>query len=216
MQTGDETTTVEGKPAIPASQQIEEAYLDCLLSGMEQISATPVIVAGGEEENNLPCNMQMDAQLDTRLNTADSFQCRLLHSCGINIAVPLDEVSQIIDIPENMEINNRLTSLCYGTFEWQNKQIFILRMPLIIFEHSDGMQHVSENEQKIMLLKNKNIAFMCNEIPGIVRVNPREVTWRDSNSRRLWLAGMMAEQGYAILDPEGLLQLMMNWGKKHD
>ncbi len=212
MPLNNETAAVEEKPAIPAAQRIEEDYLDCLLSEMEQVPADSVVAVDKVEENN----RQSDPQLNTQLNTTDSFQCRLLHSCGITIAVPLDDISQLIEIPEDLEINNRLASLCYGTLEWENKQIFILRMPLIIFDNTDEAQKAPEDEQKIIVLKNKNIAFMCNEIPGTVSVNPREVLWRDSNSRRLWMAGMATKQGYAILDAQGLLQLMINRGKKHD
>ncbi len=212
MLLNNETAAVAEKPAIPAAQRIEEDYLDCLLSEVEQMPTDSVVAADAAEENNLQCK----PLLNTQLNTTDSFQCRLLHSCGITIAVPLDDMSQFIEIPDDLEINNRLASLCYGKFEWQNKQIFVLRMPLIIFDNTDEARKIPENEQKIIVLKNKNIAFMCNEIPGTVNVNPREVLWRDSNSRRLWMAGMVTKQGYAILDAEGLLQLMINGGKKHD
>jgi len=129
---------------------------------------------------------------------------------GLKLAVPLADLEEIIDVPDSFEINNKVNKLCYAKFQWQKQFIFVLNIHKIFFP--DNLKNIvapTGKEQKIVLLKHKNIAFMCDEVLETVSLNPENVNWRSEISKRKWLAGTVKKQGFSVLNVQGLVSSVM-------
>ncbi len=196
-------------------RQVEEAYLDCLLDDV--CASAPAVEINPEQLDVMNKNTALEADL---LQQADfsvginglaglnkPFVCQLVKVAGLKLAIPLIFFSRIIAVPDNFKINNQKDTLCFAKFNWQQQKIFVLRLESILFPQRENVTEVTLAARcKIIIFKDKNFSFICDEELKTVTVEPGDVTWRNAESKRLWLAGTVKKAGFSVLDVQGLLQ----------
>ena len=209
-------------------QQLEEAYLDCLLGcdecdekeNNEQLDVTEnkIEVMSGQ---TCPAEVLEEREQDMEVaqpevprrvsmqelsSSAAPFVCQLIRVAGITFAMPLAGFNRIIDVPDTIAVNENTASFCYGKIDWQGENVFVLALNRMMLATA-GVRADSKEPvpAKIVLLEDKGCAFFCEEVLETVTVMPEKVNWRDSEGSRLWLAGMEKESGYAILDVTGIV-----------
>jgi len=139
------------------------------------------------------------------LSVSAPFVCQLMLIAGVKFAVPLANFSRVIAVPENMEVNSNVASACLGKFEWQDKPMFLLALKQIMQPANTTQNGNLNKSDKIVLIEKDNFGFVCNQMLETVTISPEDVLWRDESSQRYWLAGMVKEAGFAILDVKGIL-----------
>ena len=59
-----------------------------------------------------------------------------------------------------------------------------------------------ERISKVVLIDESIWGLACDDILGVVTLDPRDVRWRKDRAQRPWLAGTLIEQMSAIIDGE--------------
>ena len=140
------------------------------------------------------------------LSVSAPFVCQLMLIAGVRFAVPLANFSRVIAMPENVKVNSNAASACLGKFEWQDKSMFLLALKQIMQPANTTQNNALNETDKIVLVEKDNFGFVCNQMLETVTISPEDVLWRDESSQRYWLAGMVKEAGFAILDVKGILR----------
>jgi len=140
------------------------------------------------------------------LSISAPFVCQLMLIAGVKFAVPLANFSRVIAVPKNVEVNSNVASACLGKFEWQDKPMFLLALKQIMQPFNTAKNGCLNESDKIVLVEKDNFGFVCNQMLETVTISPEDVLWRDEFSQRYWLAGMVKEAGFAILDVKGILR----------
>ncbi len=146
--------------------------------------------------------------IDELRNSNTPFVCQLIRLRGVRFALPLSGYSRVVAVPDDIEINSNTESCCCAKFKWQDKNAFLIAMEKIVFPESminiDKILE-ADTKKRIVLLEEDNVGFLCDEVLETVSVKPDDVTWRDSASNRMWLGGLVKQDGFAILDLKGML-----------
>jgi purine-binding chemotaxis protein CheW len=65
------------------------------------------------------------------------------------------------------------------------------------------------NYRFVIHLNNSDWGLACDNVAHSFTLNPQQVRWRTSRSRRPWLAGTVIEQMCALLDVESMANLLV-------
>jgi len=144
------------------------------------------------------------------LSASAPFVCQLMLIAGVKFAVPLANFSRVIAVPDNIKLNSNAASACFGKFEWQGQSMFLLALKRIMQPDKTAQDTVLNASDKIVLIEQGDFGFVCNQMMETVTISPEDVLWRDESSQRYWLAGMVKEAGFAILDVKGILHSATN------
>ncbi len=189
------------------SQQIEEAYLDCLL-----------------ESDTKDLSEVADGYTAKKNETERTYDYRQVCVAGLKLALPLSESIQIISMPTSLVINNQPENICMAKFEWKKQKYFVINIEKILFSFnteysaSPGIDKKNIQHKKMVLLENKNMAFLCDQQLQQVSIDKQAITWRGQEGKYQWLAGTAKKQGISILDIQGLIKGVMKLfeGVKND
>ncbi|NOX26682.1 MAG: chemotaxis protein CheW [Gammaproteobacteria bacterium] len=73
-----------------------------------------------------------------------------------------------------------------------------------------------ERISKVVLIDESIWGLACDDILGVVTLDPRDVRWRTDRARRPWLAGTLIEQMSAIIDGEQFAVTLLQGEKNED
>lgn len=138
------------------------------------------------------------------------FACQLISVAGLRLALPLSSFSQILPWPENIVPAINAKSRLIGHMHHRTSVLDIVDLSGIIMNRESGELTQNGNNQysSVILLQGGNTCLPCDEVIDVVTVNPDKVCWRNTGSQRIWLAGTIKNEGYALLDVEGIMRLL--------
>ncbi len=73
-----------------------------------------------------------------------------------------------------------------------------------------------ERISKVVLIDESTWGLACDDILGVVTLDPRDVRWRTDRAQRPWLAGTLIEQMSAIIDGEQFAVTLLQGEKNED
>lgn len=203
---------------------VEEAYLDDLLHPISnselQISDVLLDMQDNNAQSLTSEEEQVDNEAEVRVDTTDNnqasinqdipFACQLIVLDGLKLAVPLSAFKQVI--PWSGELIKLAEPRPWIKGQMRNGQQLLDIVDLSALMHNRQTQPDIDNQndkfKSVLLLLGQTICLPCEDVFEIVTVEPDSVCWRSSNSQRLWLAGTVKQEGYAILDIDGIIQLL--------
>ena len=219
-----------------AQQSIEENYLDCLLQPMEGFSSQeqeqpiskqsssvvvtaepepePVVVTAEPEPE--PVNVQQETEehlepfiIDYSYDREIPFACQLFSLAGLKLAIPLSSFSLVFDKPTIEPSASQLWLL--DRIQHNNNQLDLIDLGGLMFNrpyHDASHAAARYSYNNIILLPDGKTSLPCEAVLDIVTINPEKVCWRSLDSQRVWLAGTLKEEGYVLLDLDGIMQLI--------
>jgi len=171
--------------------------------------------------NMLNVNCLDTAEHETRPEIIDfnapyknaEIECNIFNIAGLNIAVPVSNISsvlhqQIIVLNDN---NSSPSGICTGKIDHNKQVVDVIDLVNLVMSGANDFEPTAKSEQDladIVLLKGCSLGFIYNgEIKNQTILN-EQVCWRDTASERVWLAGTVAQMGLALLDVEGVVNLL--------
>lgn len=187
----------------PLTQQIEKDYISNMLGIAEQEASPQTSTADVSHE---------PVDFNAPYKQAD-FECQIFDIVGLNIAVASDSISEIINQQQILQNQSEQlnTNLFVGTINTGNKTINVIDLEYLVMNGIGERDKIGEYPHglaDIVLLKGSNAAFIGNQLAGSKTISKQHVHWRDEKSERIWLAGTVAKMGLALLDIEGLINLL--------
>lgn len=129
---------------------------------------------------------------------------QVVQVAGMKLAVANEEADVLDALPADFTLNNRLGSLCLGSYTGERGKVFVLNIEQLIRGQS-VMPDWENPGLALLAFRRYPLAMPCDAVLGKQPVDPQAVTWRGENSARRWLAGTLKEQGLALLDIDGLM-----------
>lgn len=151
-------------------------------------------------------------------NRTESFQILLFNTAGLNLAVPLIELSGVLEWPDKITQMPGHADFYLGLVQHLGKQIPIIDLAEIIFP-ADKLANLATEKRlqsirKIVLIDNAKWGLACDDVQQIITIEPEQVRWRVKRHTRRWLAGTVIDHMCALLDSTQLAGLLQD-GYEH-
>ena len=213
-----------------SQQQVEEAYLDDLLNTgavhNDQVETELPDVSSEANRAAVSCQPSPEAvsqPVETQSGNMDAvtpgnalreesvpFACQLIVLAGLRLAIPLSGFTRVLPWPDRLLSAEKPQTWRLGEMQYGDRRLDIINMAGLIFnrqQQSAPDESTEYSYTSLVLLQDGQTCLPCDEVGDMVTIDPAGVRWRSSDSERLWLAGTIRQEGYALLDLDGIMQL---------
>lgn len=129
---------------------------------------------------------------------AHPLTCFVFSIAGLKLAVLLDRVAAILDYTECMGQPQPPSQL--GVVMHAGATLPVLDIARIVMPQTS----ISEPYRHLVVVDGR-CAWACHKVDTVIEVMSDAVRWRSDQTRRRWLAGMIANPPCAVLDVEALI-----------
>ncbi len=142
----------------------------------------------------------------------EAFQIMMFKTAGLTLAVPLVELSGVITWPDNITVMPGHKDSYLGLVQHLDKNIPIIDIAQIVFPEDRVAALVasdkSERLQRIVFINDFGWGLACDAVNDVITIEPDQIKWRQSVTKRAWLAGTVVEHMCALLDTKELSKLL--------
>lgn len=189
------------------TQQIEKDYISNML-GITESDAEPTVA----QQTGAADATQEIIDFNRPYKNAD-FECQIFNIAGLNIAVASDSISEIIKQQQILQNQSEQlnTNLFVGTINTGEKTVNVIDLEYLVMNgigERDEIAEYTHGLADVVLFKGSSAGFIGNQLVDCKTISKQHVHWRDEQSERIWLAGTVAKMGLALLDIEGLINLL--------
>ncbi|MFV1984950.1 MAG: chemotaxis protein CheW [Thiohalomonadales bacterium] len=151
--------------------------------------------------------------IDSRTaTTEEAFQIMMFKTAGLTLAVPLVELSGVITWPENITEMPGHKDSYLGIVQHLGKKIPIIDIAQIVFPQDRLVSLTESNSterlQRIVFINDFEWGLACDAVNDVITIEPTQIKWRKSGTKRAWLAGTVVEHMCALLDTKELSKLL--------
>ena len=193
-------TEIETKPEIKIQEETVTA------SKIELSEETQVIPETKDE--------QVKELSNTPEWARESFQILLFEVAGLKLAVPLIELSGVIEWTESVTEMPGHADFYMGILQHLNNKIAVIDTARMVLPPDKLSQLASDDPRErvkhIVLIDDYRWGLACDNIGEVITLHPEEVRWRTSKTSRGWLAGTVIEHMCALLNSEGFSAMLEN------
>lgn len=142
---------------------------------------------------------------------SEPFQALLFKLSGLSMAIPLIELDGILEWPDLMTALPNRSPWYLGLLDNRGKTLPVIELAQLVLPQKLRDKHAAEHDttlNRIILIGDSNWGIACDSVSEVVTLQPDEVRWRSSRTKRKWLAGTVIDHMCALLDAEGLVDLL--------
>jgi len=137
-----------------------------------------------------------------------SFQAMFFDVAGLIIAVPLVELGGIHNVDSTTSLLGK-PSWFKGVMVHRQENINVVdTAQWVMPEKCNDSLMESLDYQYVIMLSDSSWGLMAEHLVDTVTLEPEDVKWLDTPSKRPWLAGLVKERMCALLDVEQLIRLL--------
>lgn len=131
-----------------------------------------------------------------------SMVCLIFNIAGLQLALPLDRVTGVLDF-----------ALCSGA-HLPPTQLGVIQhaesnIPVFDAAHFILPRTVITHAYQQVVVVDNIFAVACHKAGAVIEVMSDRVRWRSAHTQRRWLAGMLVNQHAALLDADALAQQLI-------
>ena len=193
-------TVVEDNPEV----KIQEAVTDKIRE--KSAVDTKVISQSIDEKIALASNVPEWAN--------QPFQILLFDVAGLKLAVPLMELSGVIEWTDSVTEMPGHADFYMGILQHLGNKIAVIDTARMVLPKNKVEEFASDNPRDrvkhIVLIDDYRWGLACDKIGDVITLDPDEVRWRTSKTSRSWLAGTVIEHMCALLNSEGFAAMLKN------
>jgi len=136
----------------------------------------------------------------------DPFQILLFEVAGLKLAVPLIELSGVIEWKETVTEMPGSADFYMGILQHLDYKIAVIDTAKMVLPKNKQSQLVGDDPRErvkhIVLIDDYRWGLACDKIGEVITLQPEEVRWRTSKTKRAWLAGTVIDHMCALLNSE--------------
>ncbi|MFK5914934.1 MAG: chemotaxis protein CheW [Woeseiaceae bacterium] len=142
----------------------------------------------------------------------EPFQVLLFKVAGLQLAVPLIELSSVIEWSDAITEMPGHADFYMGLLQHLNYKIAVVDTAKLVFP-LEKLQELSATNAKervkhIVLIDDYRWGLACDCIGEVITLKPEEVKWRADRSKRAWLAGTVIDHMCALLSSDGFSEML--------
>ncbi len=142
----------------------------------------------------------------------EPFQILLFEVAGLKLAVPLIELSGVIEWKNTVTEMPGSADFYMGILQHLNYRIPVIDTAKMVLPLNKRSQLVGDNPRErvnhIVLIDDYHWGLACDKIGEVITLQPDEIRWRTSKTRRTWLAGTVIDHMCALLNSEGFAAML--------
>ncbi len=142
----------------------------------------------------------------------EPFQVLLFEVAGIKLAVPLIELSSVIEWHDGVTEMPGHADFYMGILQHLDYKIAVIDTARMILPTNKLEQLIDDDPRErvnhIVLIDDYRWGLACDKIGEVITLKPDEVRWRTSKTSRGWLAGTVIEHMCALLNSEGFSAML--------
>ena len=142
----------------------------------------------------------------------EPFQVLLFEVAGIKLAVPLIELSSVIEWRDGVTEMPGHADFYMGILQHLDYKIAVIDTARMILPVNKLEELINDDPRErvnhIVLIDDYKWGLACDKIGEVITLEPNEVRWRTSKTSRGWLAGTVIEHMCALLNSEGFSEML--------
>lgn len=142
----------------------------------------------------------------------EPFQILLFEVAGLKLAVPLIELSGVIEWKDTVTEMPGSADFYMGILQHLNQKIAVIDTAKMVLPSNKLSQLAGDDARQrvkhIVLIDNYRWGLACDKIGEVITLQPEEVRWRTSKTKRTWLAGTVIDHMCALLNSEGFSTML--------
>jgi purine-binding chemotaxis protein CheW len=133
------------------------------------------------------------------------FQAMLFKVAGLSLAVPLVELNGVVEWNEdNVTEMPGHAAFYMGLMTHLDKSIPVIDTARLVLPaeklHQLAGDEPRERVTRVVLIDDHRWGLACDEVNEVVTLQPDQVRWRTSRTKRAWLAGTVVDHMCALID----------------
>lgn len=129
---------------------------------------------------------------------ASPLTCFVFSIAGLKLALPLERVTAILDYAQCAGQPQPPSQL--GVIEHQGRSLPVLDIAYVVMPQTS----ISEPYRHLVVVDGR-CAWACHKVDTVIEVMSDVVRWKSAQTKRRWLAGMIATPPCALLDVDELI-----------
>lgn len=207
----------EGTDDLQAEQQVEQQRIATLLKQVPQQPPQTVPAETVTEEIQAPLQQAEQtvtnevkpvASCEHKAAPQQPFQALLFEVAGLTLAVPLTELGGIHQTEKVGSIIGK-PSWFMGVMLSRNEKINVVNTAQWVMpeKYTESMES-DLDYQYLVMLGTSHWGLGCENLIDTMDLHPDQIKWRQTRSKRPWLAGVVKEKMCALLDVAELIRLL--------
>ncbi len=140
------------------------------------------------------------------------FQILLFEVAGLKLAVPLIELSAVIEWTDNVTEMPGHADFYMGILQHLEHKVAVIDTARMVMP-ANKLQELAgddprERVRHIVLIDDYRWGLACDKIGEVITLQPEEVRWRSDKTRRGWLAGTVINHMCALLNSDGFAKML--------
>ena len=223
-----EVETVEATPEIKTVTEVKQAEVEVKVEPeikLKQPLAEEVVKVEPEIKLETEVKTEPVAAVEDE-NAAiipewaeEPFQVLLFEVAGLKLAVPLIELSGVIEWQESVTEMPGHADFYMGILQHLGYKVAVIDTARMVLPTNKLAQLAADNPRErvkhIVLIDDYRWGLACDQIGEVITLQPDEVRWKTAKSSRSWLAGTVIEHMCALLNSEGFA-VMLEKGQNQD
>lgn len=196
-----EPVVLETKTELPVTEKVEVK---------NDINIEPDVVTNTACEEKVEVEVAKESIVPDWAN--EPFQVLLFKVAGLKLAVPLIELSGVIEWTDSVTEMPGHADFYMGILRHLGYKIAIIDTARMVMPANKLEQLVGDDPRKrvkhIVLIDDYRWGLACDTIGEVITLKPNEVRWRTNKTTRSWLAGTVIEHMCALLNSEGFSNML--------
>jgi len=144
----------------------------------------------------------------------EPFQILLFEVAGLKLAVPLIELSGVIEWNDSVTEMPGSADFYMGILQHLNYRVAVIDTAKMVLPVNKQAELINDNARErvkhIVLIDDYRWGLACDKIGEVITLEPEEVRWRSAKTSRKWLAGTVIEHMCALLNSEAFAEMLTN------
>ena len=201
--TPEVTPVVEIQPVEPIPEVIVKEHVN-IESDIDTATVEETATASQEIEETTDSIIPQWAK--------EPFQIVLFEVAGLKLAVPLIELSGVIEWTDSVTEMPGHADFYMGILQYLDNKIAVIDTARMVLPEKKLVQLVGDDPRQrvnhIVLIDDYRWGLACDKVGEVITLNPEDVRWRTSKTTRGWLAGTVIEHMCALLNSEGFSSML--------
>lgn len=142
----------------------------------------------------------------------EPFQVLLFEVAGLKLAVPLIELSAVIEWNDTVTEMPGSANFYMGILQHLDNRVAVIDTAKMVFPANKQAELLDDNARErvkhIVLIDNYRWGLACDKIGEVITLQPEEIRWRSSKTNRKWLAGTVIDHMCALLNSEAFAEML--------
>lgn len=132
------------------------------------------------------------------------FQAMLFNVAGLSLAVPLVELNGVVEWTDEITEMPGHAPFYMGLMTHLDKSIPVIDTARLVLPAEKLGQLAGDDPRarvkRVVLIDEHRWGLACDEVNEVITLNPDQVRWRTSRTKRAWLAGTVVDHMCALVD----------------